>query len=93
MDSEEYRLAKENISQGAEYYDSNDDAYHENMMTENFMRVYDGLGKDVVIMGIYGDDHCDPRKSIYTQKVDSMAKRIRAHYGDVVKYESVMRMK
>ena len=91
--SEEYRRAKDNIAQAVKYYEDNDNAYRENAMVMNFVREYDSLGKDAVIMGIYGDNHTNPRKKDNSGKVDCMAKQLLAQYGDVIQYENVMKMK
>ena len=91
--SDEYRRTQDNIAQAVRYYENNDNAYRENVMAQNFVREYDSLGKGAVIMGIYGDQHTDPRKKDYSGKVDCMAKQLLAHYGDVIQYENVMKMK
>lgn len=91
--SEEYRRAKDNIAQAVKYYENDDNAYRENAMVQNFVREYDALGKDAVIVGIYGSKHCDPRKKDDSGKVDCMAKQLLAQYGDVIQYENVMKMK
>lgn len=91
--SPEYRRTQDNIFQAVRYYENDDNAYRENAMVQNFVREYDALGKDAVIMGIFGNQHCDPRKKDDSGKVDCMAKQLQAQYGDVIQYENVMKTK
>lgn len=77
-DSEKYELASICIEQGV-HYDGMDatDPYREQMMTENFIAAYDGIGQKE-IMGIYGSYHINPNNS------ELMAGQIKTKYGDVV---------
>ena len=99
--SEEVQRTKDCIRQGERYYSmdgAKSDKYRENVMTDNFQKEYDRLSDSVdgfdnlfVIMGIYGNAHCDPRsKSV---QVDCMAKQLQGKYGDIIQYEYVMEMK
>lgn len=87
-DTKEYQLTIENINQGQQFYQTESDGYREAKMVENFIQAYDQL-EDKTIMGIYGDDHCDPRKETSVHGVDSMAKQLKEHYGDTIQYEFV----
>lgn len=83
-ESEQYRLAQENIEQGRYYYQREDDVYRENKMVENFVREFDGLdGAD--IMGIYGTAHTGVTGMVYpTNKVPCMANRLNGRYGEAL---------
>ena len=89
QDSEQYRLARENIEQGETYYGvgynkgEHDNVYRENTMAENFRRAYDALPEGTSIMGIYGDAHIWVYEKDYsTGTVPSMAGQLRETYGD-----------
>ncbi len=97
--SEEYQIALENIKQGETYYgtkDDNekaknnskelDDLYRENMLTENFIRLYDNLD-DKRVIGFYGEFHTNITAYVYNYetKVPTMAYQLTEHYGDIVK--------
>lgn len=86
--SEQYKLAQENMEQGRYYYDNDGDVYRENKMAENFIREYDRLIGEQV-MGIYGAAHTglDARDS--TQSVDCMAKQLKGKYGDLISSEDL----
>lgn len=79
-DSEQYRLALENMEQGNEWYARQDPVdwnWREEKMIANFVREYDSLNQ-CKIMGIYGTMHID------VDNPQSMAGALKAHYGDVV---------
>ncbi len=96
--SEEYKTALGNIEQG-QFYKINDDSekkqsvygenenivYRENMLTENFIRIYEGL-EDKRVMGFYGQMHTDV--SMVAEEVDkkanSMAYQLTERYGEDV---------
>lgn len=89
QDSEQYRLAQENIEQGKTFYcgdytkGESDDVYRENAMAENFRRAYDALPEGTSIMGIYGAAHVGVYdKDSRTGTVPSMAGQLRETYGD-----------
>ena len=89
QDSEQYRLAQENIEQGETYYGvgynkgEHDNVYRENTMAENFRRAYAALPEGTSIMGIYGDAHVWVYEKDYsTGTVPSMAGQLRETYGD-----------
>ncbi|MDD5935349.1 MAG: hypothetical protein PUC65_07310 [Clostridiales bacterium] len=90
--SEKYQIAQNTINQGKNYYETNDDVYRENAMTENFIKMYDQLN-GAKIMGIYGGAHTDPRKKNWNHKVDCMAKQLKAYYGDVIEYQEVRKVR
>jgi hypothetical protein len=94
-DSEQYALAQECIEQGKRFYasgnteDEMDWADRENAMVENFIREYDKLG-GIKILGIYGSAHTDYTLNNYiSKKVGSMAKQLRAHYGDISSFTTL----
>ncbi|MBU5673643.1 hypothetical protein [Paenibacillus brevis] len=81
-DSEQYTLTTEAIQQGRYYYNTNNDVYRENKMTENFIRALERLGSEDV-MGIYGVAHTGLDEMDYhTQSVPCMANQLQEHYGD-----------
>ena len=89
QDSEQYRLAQENIEQGETYYrgdyakGEHDNVYRENTMAENFRRAYDALPEGTSIMGIYGNAHVWVYEKDYsTGTVPCMAGQLRETYGD-----------
>lgn len=80
--SEEYRLAEEIVEQGKTFYTMKAEnrnsayVYRENLMVENFLRVYDALGqKDV--MGIYGSAHTSLFSLDSTGSIPCMASQLR----------------
>lgn len=90
--TEQYRLAQQNIDQGKKYYADNDDVYRENAMAENFIRVYDEVNTQSngeSIMGIYGSAHTGLDAQDMTGTVPCMAKQLCAHYGQAVKSEDL----
>lgn len=89
--SPEYKLARENITQGDKYYadDEPDNAYRENCMVKNFIREYDTI-KGSTIMGIYGDAHADPSDTSIDNNTHRMAYQLKEHYGDIIQYESIV---
>ncbi|MDO4719837.1 MAG: hypothetical protein Q4A78_04170 [Peptostreptococcaceae bacterium] len=91
-DSEKYRLTQENLEQGRYYYAHHDEVYREDKMAENFIRALDALGEEK-IMGIYGSAHTNPDGKDRTGKTASMAKQLKAHYGDVLQTEDISWMK
>ncbi|NLJ65318.1 MAG: hypothetical protein GX337_08005 [Christensenellaceae bacterium] len=86
--TEQYKLTQQAIEQGEYFYDSQDDVYRENKMTENFIRAYDALG-EIKIMGIYGGSHTGLFDMDYTGKVPTMANQLREHYGDIIYSENL----
>ena len=83
-DSENYRLASENIEQGKQFYEAGDFVYREEKMVENFKREYSKLnGTD--IMGIYGSGHTSIEGLDYaTQTIPCMANQLKQQYGEFV---------
>lgn len=81
-ETQEAQLTREVIAQGKHYYETGDDAYRENMMTENFARAFDSLGKPV--MGIYGSAHTALYALNHTGTVYNMATQLLERYGDAV---------
>ena len=80
--TENYRLAKECIQQGIDYY--SDDTTHNGMsptreayMVSNFIDAYSRCGSEK-IMGIYGSYHTDLNIR------GLMAGELKAHYGDII---------
>lgn len=88
-DTEAYQLTLETIEQGKCYYDTGDDAYREDMMTENFIHAFDKL-KGVNVMGIYGSAHLS-REVMDTEGnfVPCMTNQLKEHYGDSVQAEDL----
>ncbi|MBQ7873725.1 MAG: hypothetical protein IJ306_00990 [Oscillospiraceae bacterium] len=92
-DSEEYRLALENLEDGKYFYDTLDpnlaDGYkawdfREEKMAENFIREFDSLGGESV-MGIYGSSHTPlDGMSNYNRNLPCMANMIHQNYGESV---------
>lgn len=79
-DTEEYRLASENIDQGLEFYRTQDGEFRENAMTQNLLREYRALGGGSV-MGIYGAYHTSMTSD---DGVQTMASRLTEALGDSV---------
>ena len=79
-DTEEYRLASENIDQGLEFYRTQDGEFRENAMTQNLLREYRALGGGTV-MGIYGAYHTSMTSD---DGVQTMASRLTEALGDSV---------
>lgn len=90
VDSEQYLIAQKVMEQGQNFYDTSDDVYRENKMTENFIRAFDSL-EDEKIMGIYGASHTGLNKLDYTGKVPCMANQLRQQYGDIIYTEVITR--
>lgn len=88
QEQEEYALTQEAIEQGRTYYETMDDAWRENTMTENFIRAYDRLDGAAVV-GLYGGAHTDPEGLDQSGTVPSMAAQLRSHYGDGVREEDI----
>ena len=83
-ESEEYRLALENVKQGEYYYQNSDGAYRENAMTQNFIREFDRLG-GMSVMGIYGSAHIGIEAMDYvTHTVPCMANQLNEGYADAL---------
>jgi len=76
------------MEQGQTFYDTSDDVYRENKMTENFIREFDMLDGEK-IMGIYGASHTDPDKLDYTRQVPCMANQLKEHYGYIIYSENL----
>jgi len=87
-DSEQYLISQEVIEQGQYFYESSDDVYRENKITENFIRAFDSLN-DEKIMGIYGASHTGLNKMDYTGKIPCMANQLEEHYGNIIYTEIV----
>lgn len=80
-DSENYRIAEENMEQGKQFYSENDFVYREQKMVENFCREAAAVdGAD--IMGIYGGAHLGG--TVSGTDVPAMAVQLRELYGDRV---------
>lgn len=81
-DSMEYKLVLENIEQAKHYKKYHDDSIRENYLASNFIRDFDSLPENEIIMGIYGSAH-----TVYlvdsTGKVPSMIAQIRNNYNDI----------
>jgi len=88
QDSSHYLIAVEVMEQGRTFYDTSDDVYRENKMTENFIREFDLLGGEK-IMGIYGASHTGLDKLDYTRQVPCMANQLKEHYGDIIYSENL----
>lgn len=93
-ESEQYKLAEENIQQGIMFYAQDvemkisADAYREMKMTENFIREYEALnGQD--IMGIYGAAHTSLDSLNYTSELDCMGTQLFKKYGDKMHSEDL----
>ena len=86
--SEQYRLAQENIEQGKKYYAEQDHIYRENKMAENIIREFDSL-KGKSVMGIYGGSHTLLYGMDQTGMVPCMANQLREHYGELVFAENI----
>ena len=94
-DSEQYRLAKENMEQG-EYFCGNapggDFTYREQKLAENFIRERDKLG-NADVMGIYGGGHVEPGRIVDWYGADgtepNMASRLLKRYGEDVHCEDL----
>lgn len=87
--TETYQLTLEAVEQGKRYYESADDAYRENRMTENFIRAFDTL-KGENIMAIYGSTHLS--KEVMDAEgnfVPCMTDRLKEHYGDSIQAEDL----
>lgn len=87
-DSEAYVLAQEAIEQGKAYYRTQDDAFRENKMVENFVRALGEVDHSDV-MGIYGSAHTGLNALRADGKVDGMAKQLVAIYGNQVTSEDL----
>lgn len=87
-DSEQYQFAQKVIEQGKYYYENSDEAYRENMMSENFIYEFDKLSGES-IMGIYGSAHTGLNSLNATNTVPSMANQLMKHYGDAIRSEDL----
>lgn len=92
-DTEQYRLAEENIAQGEYFYGNapgGDHTYREEKMAENFIRERDKLG-NADIMGIYGAAHVgqDGMTTWGKEFVPNMAGQLTERYGEDVHCEDV----
>ena len=87
-DSEQARLAQENIDQGKYYYGHSDDNYRENKMAENFIRAFDALDGES-IMGIYGSYHTMIDGLDAAGTVPRMANQLHEVYGDTLHTEDL----
>lgn len=87
--SEEYLLANKAIEQGKLFYKNSDDAYRENMMTENFIYAFNKISNEN-IMGIYGAAHTGFEAMAYNAPtVPCMANQLKKHYGDIIYSEDL----
>ncbi len=86
--SEAYRLAQEAVKQGMRYYASNDSAYRENAMVQNFRAAYDRLNGESMV-GIYGSAHTGLNALAFDGSVPCMAAQLRAHYGEIITSETI----
>lgn len=89
QDSENYRLAQENIEQAQQFYRESDDVYRENKMAENFIREFESLNGQSV-MGIYGGAHTDLEAPDLTGTVPCMGNQLQQKYGENVYSESLV---
>lgn len=87
-DSENYKLAEENIAQGKKFYEAQDFVYRENAMTENFIREYEKL-KDADLMGIYGAAHMRIEEMLWDDQVPSMSNQINSRFEGKVHVEDL----
>jgi len=79
-----YALTKEAIDQGKCFYENEDWAYREYKMLANFVREFANLGGRHSIMGIYGANHVIYSDHMHDVPVLTMAKQLRARYGDAL---------
>lgn len=87
--SEEYLLTNKSIEQGKLFYKNSDDAYRENMMTENFIYEFNKIS-DEDIMGIYGAAHTGLEAMAYNAPtVPCMANQLKQHYGHIIHSEDL----
>ncbi len=70
------------------FYETSDDVYRENKMTEIFILAFDSLNGEQ-IMGIYGASHIGLYNMDFTGKAPSMANQLREHYGDIIYSENL----
>ncbi len=82
-DSERYRLAKETVAQGAEYYRERDPLYRENAMVANFLREAEGI-QDSCIVGFYGSAHVGLYNLDYTGQIPCMANQLRTVFNAAI---------
>ncbi len=87
-DTEQYSITQEVIKQGKHFYETSDDVYRENKMTENFILAFDSLNGEKV-MGIYGGSHIGLDKMVFTGNVPCMGNQLREHYGDIIYSENL----
>ena len=85
-DSENYRLASENIEQGKQFYEAGDFVYREEKMVENFKREIAGVNGESV-MGIYGGAHLGG--TVSGTDIPAMASQLKELYGDKVSGEDL----
>lgn len=86
-----YQRALEVMEQGKRYYESTDDAYRENMMTENFIQRLDTL-EGANVMAIYGSAHLSTEiLSAEDHFVPCMAEQLKEHYKDRVQIQDLAR--
>lgn len=91
-DSEEYRIAAENIEQGQKYYRtwqnsangeySDMEGIREKAISENFIREFDSVCCDIV--GFYGDAHVFSEETGTFGIEENMCSIIKKHYGDSI---------
>lgn len=81
IDSPKYQIVLENIEQLKHYKKYHDMAIRENYMAANFIREFDSLPENEIIMGIYGSAHTAFVVD-YTGRVPSMIAQIRKNYKD-----------
>lgn len=86
--AQQRQYAEQIVAQGEQYYATEDDAYRENMMAENFIRAFDALGGESV-MGIYGSAHTNPTVTLEDGVTPVMASQLFQRYGEALHSEDL----
>ena len=82
MGSADWDEAQRVIDQGKQYYQTGDNAYRENAMTENLTRAFEALPMGASVMVITGSAHSNLyAMDYYTGAVPCMANQLRQQYG------------
>ncbi len=95
-DSEQFKIARENMEQARTYYARDKErkisanVFRETKMVENFVREYEAL-EDEDIMGIYGAAHTSLDSLNYSGEVDCMGTQLYEKYGDKVHSEDLQK--
>ncbi len=87
-----YEFNSDNEKKQSAYGENENIVYRENMLTENFIRMYDGL-EDKRVMGFYGQLHTEVdwvAEEDNDVKANSMAHQLTERYGDDVQCVAVM---